>query len=94
MSFIVGWDKRQLSRVGPPFLGFHWWAGARIRSLVPPYLSDDQKVSSKPLLQSCTISIAGGVERAERCSGEGRPLAFNIGTPLSRETRYTCSTNH
>ena len=60
MSFIVGWDKRQLSRVGPPFWGFHWWAGARIRSLVPPYLSDDQKVSSKPLLQSGTISSRGG----------------------------------
>ena len=37
MSFEVGWDTRQLSRAGPPFFGgFHWWAGARIRSLVPP----------------------------------------------------------
>ena len=65
MSFPVGWDKRQLSRAGPPLReDFHWWADARIRSLVPPYLLPIHKFFYA-LLQSCTISSAGGVEKRD-----------------------------
>ena len=56
MSFIVGWDKRQLSRAGPPLGGLPL-VGRRSHSLAgPTLLSADLKASSKALLQSCTIS--------------------------------------
>ena len=84
MIFLVGWDKRQLSRAGPP-LGedFHWWAGARIRSLVPPYFLPIHKFLLRTTLKLHDLRSVGG-RSEERSDVREGSLLLNVRAILKR----------
>ena len=63
MSFIVGWDKRQLSRAGPPLGGLPL-VGRRSHSLAgPTLLSADPQVFSVHCFKTARSSPPGEVEK-------------------------------
>ena len=66
MSFPVGWDKRQLSRAGPP-LGGVPLVGRRSHSLVgPTLLSADPQVLSTHGFKAARSRRPGGVGLTSR----------------------------